>query len=41
MVNQAVVAGPARHSAIIPGAATVALNHGVIANTIATESTVS
>jgi hypothetical protein len=39
IVSHAVVLVPTRHSAIMPGAATVALNQGVIPSTIATDST--
>src|SRR5688572_26389382 len=41
MVSHAAVAGALPHSAIIPGAATVALNHGVIPRIIATERATS
>src|SRR5688572_6403575 len=41
IVNQALSAPDTRHSAIIPGAATVALNQGVIPRIIAVDNTAS
>jgi hypothetical protein len=41
MVNHVLTPGVVRHSAIMPGAATVALNHGVIPRTIAAASSAS